>query len=65
MFLLINSNGSKYWRLKYRFGGKEKLLALGVYAQKSLADARSGCEEARSKLTTGIDLSLRKRIKKL
>jgi hypothetical protein len=30
MFLLVNPNGSKYWRLKYRFGGKEKLLALGV-----------------------------------
>ncbi len=30
MFLLVNANGSKYWRFKYRFAGKEKLLALGV-----------------------------------
>ncbi len=31
LYLLINPNGSKYWRLKYRHGGKEKNLALGVY----------------------------------
>ncbi|PKO57636.1 MAG: integrase, partial [Betaproteobacteria bacterium HGW-Betaproteobacteria-18] len=40
LFLLVHSNGSKYWRLKYRFGGREKLLALGVYPEVSLADAR-------------------------
>jgi Arm DNA-binding domain len=38
MFLLVNPNGSKYWRFKYRYGGKEKLLALGVYPDLSLAD---------------------------
>tara|TARA_R110002072_G_scaffold302817_1_gene488937 strand:- start:1867 stop:3096 length:1230 start_codon:yes stop_codon:yes gene_type:complete len=65
MFLLISPNGSKYWRLKYRFGGKEKLLALGVYPQKSLADARSECEEARNNLSKGIDPGAKKRIKKL
>jgi hypothetical protein len=31
LFLLIHPNGSKYWRLKYRYGGKEKMLAFGVY----------------------------------
>jgi hypothetical protein len=36
MFLLINPNGSKYFRLKYRFGGTEKTLALGVYPETSL-----------------------------
>lgn len=30
MFLLVHPNGSKYWRLKYRFGGRERILALGV-----------------------------------
>lgn len=40
MFLLIHPNGSKYWRLRYRFGGKEKMLALGVYPEVLLADAR-------------------------
>ena len=65
MFLLINPNGAKYWRLKYRFGGKEKLLALGVYPQKSLADARSDCEDARNNLAKGINPGVTKRIKKL
>ncbi|MCM5399765.1 Arm DNA-binding domain-containing protein, partial [Escherichia coli] len=31
MYLLINTNGSKYWRMKYRFAGKEKMLSIGVY----------------------------------
>jgi len=37
LFLLIHPNGSKYWRFKYRFEGKEKLLALGVYPDIPLA----------------------------
>ncbi|CCJ81434.1 Integrase [Cronobacter dublinensis 1210] len=39
MVLLVHPNGSKYWRLRYRFGGKEKMLALGKYPEVSLADA--------------------------
>ncbi|ABG12350.1 hypothetical protein CH58_3229 [Yersinia pestis Antiqua] len=39
LYLLVNTNGSRYWRLKYRFAGKEKLLALGVYPDVSLAVA--------------------------
>lgn len=39
LFLLIAPVGSKYWRLKYRFHGKEKLLAIGVYPDVSLAEA--------------------------
>ena len=35
MFLLVHSNGSKYWRMKYYFAGKEKMLALGVYPDVS------------------------------
>ena len=42
LFLLIMPSGSKYWRLKYFFAGKEKLLALGVYPEITLADARDG-----------------------
>jgi hypothetical protein len=38
LFLLVTPKGSKYWRFKYRFNGKEKLLALGVYSDTSLAD---------------------------
>lgn len=41
LYLLVKTNGSRYWRLKYRIDGKEKLLALGVYPDVSLADARA------------------------
>ena len=40
MFLLVHPNGSRYWRLRYRFLGKEKTLALGVYPEVSLSEAR-------------------------
>lgn len=47
----------RYWRLKYRFAGKEKLLALGVFPEVSLAEARRGREAARAVLRTGKDPS--------
>lgn len=47
----------RYWRMKYRFGGKEKLLALGVYPEVSLAEARRGRDEARAKLRESVDPS--------
>lgn len=37
LFLLVHPNGSKYWRFRYRFSGKEKMLAFGVYPDVSLA----------------------------
>lgn len=40
MSLLVNPNGSKYWQLRFRFGGKPYLMALGVYPEVSLSDAR-------------------------
>ncbi|WP_239237286.1 Arm DNA-binding domain-containing protein [Candidatus Nitrotoga sp. BS] len=55
MFLQVQPNGGKWWRLKYRFGGKEKLLALGVYADVTLANARSRRDEARKLLANGTD----------
>jgi integrase len=55
LFLLIHTNGSKYWRFKYRVGGREKLLALGVYPDVSLADARARRDEARKLLANGVD----------
>ena len=64
MFLLVNPNGSKYWRFKYRYGGKEKLLALGVYPDLSLADARDMRDEARTQLAKEIDPSVAKRVRK-
>jgi integrase len=57
LFLLVTPTGGKYWRLKYYFGGKEKLLALGVYPTITLADARTRCADARRLLATGIDPS--------
>ncbi|EMJ4787013.1 MULTISPECIES: tyrosine-type recombinase/integrase [Enterobacteriaceae] len=55
MHLLVHPNGSKYWRLQYRFGGKQKMLALGVYPDVSLADARARRDEARKLLANSID----------
>lgn len=55
LFLLVTPNGGKWWRLKYRFGGKEKLLSLGVYPDVSLKDARDRRNEARRLLAEGID----------
>jgi hypothetical protein len=40
MYILVTPTGGKYWRLKYRFHGKEKALALGIYPEVSLARAR-------------------------
>ncbi|MEB8013723.1 tyrosine-type recombinase/integrase [Citrobacter braakii] len=55
MFLLIHPNGSKYWRFRFRFGGKQHLMAFGVYPETSLADARQKREESRRLVATGID----------
>ncbi|HID9897461.1 tyrosine-type recombinase/integrase [Serratia ureilytica] len=55
MYLLVKPNGSKYWRLKYRFVGKEKMLSIGVYPDVSLADARQKREDARKILAAGGD----------
>jgi integrase len=55
LFLLIMPTGSKYWRLKYFFAGKEKLLALGVYPEVNLADARERRAQARKVLAAGND----------
>lgn len=50
LFLLVHPNGSKYWRLKYRFGGKEKLLALGKFPDVSLKEAREKRDDAKRQL---------------
>jgi len=55
LLLFVTPSGSKLWRLKYRFGGKEKLLTLGRYPAISLADARALKFEARKLLAQGID----------
>jgi integrase len=55
LFLLVTSQGGKLWRMKYRYVGKEKLLALGSYPEISLLDARQRRDEARRQLAHGID----------
>lgn len=50
-------NGSRGWRLKYRFGGKEKLISLGVYPDVNLKQARIKRDELREVLADGIDPS--------
>ena len=57
MHLLVKKAGTKYWRMKYRYAGKEKLLSLGVYPDLSLKEARIKRDEAKKQLTGGIDPS--------
>ena len=64
LFLLVQPNGAKYWRLKYRFAGKEKTLSLGVYPEVSLKKAREGRTEARKLLGEGVDPSTTKQAAK-
>ena len=55
LFLLVTPAGGKYWRLKYFFEGREKLLALGVYPEVSLSEARERRLQARRQLAAGKD----------
>jgi integrase len=55
MYLLLKPDGGRYWRMDYRFDGKRKTLALGVYPTISLADARQRRDVARKSLATGTD----------
>ncbi len=61
LYLLIQPNGSKLWRFKYRFLGKERLLALGAYPLYSLAEARSKRDEAKKLLGSGVDPGAKKK----
>lgn len=61
LYLQIAASGGKYWRMKYRFGGKEKLLAFGVYPAVSLKDAREKRFLAKQTLGRGTDPGLIKR----
>ena len=55
LYLEVTAAGGKYWRWKYRHGGKEKRLALGVYPDVSLAQAREARDDARKLLKDGTD----------
>jgi integrase len=55
LFLMVTPTGGKLWRFKYRYDGKQKLLAFGSYSEISLLEARKRRDEARSQLAHGID----------
>jgi len=64
LYLEVTPNGSKLWRLKYRFDGKEKRLALGAYPAVSLQQARQRRTDARELLAQGADPSAEKKAAK-
>ena len=61
LFIWISKHG-KYWRLAYRYDKKQKTLALGIYPQVSLTEARQKREEAKKQLADGIDPAIGKKI---
>ncbi len=65
MYLLLNPNGSKYFRFDYRFSGKRKTLALGIYPDISLKFARDKRDQAREQIAQGIDPSENKKAQKI
>ena len=64
LFLIVTPAGGKWWRLRYSFDGKEKLLSLGVYPDVSLKDARDRRDEARKLLANGIDPGENRKVQK-
>ncbi len=55
LYLLLKPNGSRWWRLDYRFGGKRKTLSMGVYPDVGLKEARTRRDEARKLLAADVD----------
>ena len=55
LYLEVSPNGSKYWRMAYRYAGKQKTLAFGVYPKISAPEARKAAQQARDHLAEGRD----------
>lgn len=64
LFLLLTPSGGKWWRIKYRIAGREKLLSLGTYPEITLKDARERRDEIRKQLANGIDPSEHRKAKR-
>lgn len=62
LFVLVNPNGSKLWRQKYKHLGKERLLTHGSYPQVSLKDARQKRDEVREQMAEGVDPAIQRRL---
>ncbi len=65
LFLLVRSDAALYWRFRYRYEGREKLISLGVYPHVSLKAARTRRDEARLALTNGIDPVAKRRAERV
>ncbi len=65
LYLFVNTKGARYWRYDYRFAGARKTLALGVYPEVSLKDARERHAGAREMLANNYDPSAQKKLQKL
>ena len=64
LYFLVQPNGNKFWRFRYRFAGVEKMLALGTYPATSLAEARAKRDEAKEQLESGKDPSIQRKREK-
>ena len=64
LYLEVTPSGGKWWRFKFRFDGKEKLLSLGVYPKVSLKQARDRRDDHRKQVADGIDPSLKRQAEK-
>jgi DNA-binding TFAR19-related protein (PDSD5 family) len=65
LYLLVSPNGSKLWRLRYRFSDKQNMLSFGGFPEVSLASARTKRDEARKLLAEGVDPSQQRRLDKI
>ena len=65
LYVEVQPTGARYWRFRYRFAGKAKMLSLGVYPKVSLAEARRRRNEARALLDSGTDPSAQRQRDKL
>src|SRR5438445_13894224 len=64
LYLEVSASGGRWWRLKYRFEGKEKRLSLGVYPDVGLKDARERRDAARKLVADGVDPSENRKAQK-
>jgi len=64
LYLLVQPNGARYWRMDYRWSGKRRTLALGVYPTVSLADAREKRDQAKKHLASGTDPSAQRKFER-
>src|SRR4029077_9007557 len=65
LFLFVRPDAALYWRFRYRYEGREKLISLGVYPHVSLKAARARRDEARLALTNGIDPAAKRRAERV